>query len=376
MKSILGPALGLWMVWPGWGAAAANEAQALFHCLSVRLAPASLTQAGLTYTLAATSADDGTINDEISLSENPDWPYFYTTRLRLTDPTAAAPIAFEAYFDLPNPDLNRNGASDFLEVNLRVNRAVSLGEFIPEGAFDTAGTLDLTWDRAAGASTGTCRLRLVLADLGLDLTFQHLFEVFDYRGSVAYGGSGTNISGEASLVRLGAPGSLRGPFPLTRLDENELRYPATAWTNELGQPLRLYAWDELESPLLRGALGTNYYGTLGTADGRPSTPTTGEYQLWFISLFDPNDSNGNGIPDLSDSPPPPEPPRLGWRREADKLWLQVQAQEGRRLVLEQAQRLPATNWSALPPITLTNAVQDIALPPPEIPPAFWRARLE
>lgn len=352
----------------------AKDAQVIFQCYSIRLLPGTVKLLGQTHRLEATTAQDGTTNDEVGISDSDEFTYFYSTTLIYTDPTTFEQIPIGAYLDLPNPDLNRNGASDFLEVDVAVNNATSEGEVVLDDGVDFYyGTLNLKFNRAAGSATGTCDLRLRLPDFGLDLTFKHSFEIFDYRGTLSYHVQGTNVVAGVNLTRAGVAGSLQGPFLLTRVDQDELAYAATAWTNELNQAIQWYSSTDYEIPLYRGGLRTNYYTVLVTDDGMPGTDTTAEYMIWFITLFDANDSDHDGIADISDTPEPPKPPTLALRRDGQVLKLEITAELGLSVVVEQSPTLLPAAWSELQTITQTNATQEIEVPLPADRTAYWRA---
>ena len=363
--------------WLNAGLAVANEAQMIFHCSSVSLRPAQTAVLGQTYGLAVTTLTDGTINDEIGLSDNPDSSHFRATDLVYTDPTYAGALVIPCDLDIADPgDHSVNGVSDFFEVDHAVNAATSSGEFIlAQGTNTYPGTVDMVWDRLTGSTTGTCSLRMQIPALGVDLTFHHQFEFYEYAGTLSYQVVGTNILSTVALTRQGTSGSLSGPLKLHRLDANELSFDAAIWTKESGAHIHWLSSTAMNLDLFRGGMGTNYWGMLGTLYGMPETPRIGEYQVWEIYIFDANDSNHNGIADVSDVPAP-QPPSLAVRWAGKQLKLQIASEIGRRLVVEQATALPATNWTALPAITLTNAVQEIDLAAPAESPAFWRAWVE
>jgi hypothetical protein len=271
-------------------------------------------------------------------------------------------------------DSNRNGVWDFFEADLGLANARSDGEFVLADGFDTPGTVDLVWARPAGSTAGTCTLALRIPDYGVQLTFTHAFEILDYRGTLTYSVHGTDIPSSIALNRFGALGALQGPWPLTRIDQDELAFGAAGWTNELGDVLQVYGSEITEITLFRGARGTNYYTTLITDDGLPSTPAQGEYQIWTLNIFDGNDRDRDRVADLSDDPPPPSPPQLQLRRAGPTILGRIAGEVGQSVTLEQTPALPATAWTAVQTLTLTNLVQEVDLGPPSSPCLFWRAR--
>lgn len=361
--------------WLGLAVAAsawANDAQVVFHCQSVRLHPATTQHLGLTYGLEVTTLDGGAINDEIGVTDDETFPYWYGTTLVFSDPTWGEPMWIWCGLDVPDPpDGNWNGISDFFEVDRAVDGIESTGEFVVPDGYDTPGLLDLTWDRAAGSTTGTCRLVLEIPDYGIRLTFKHEFEVFDYRGTLTYTPGLTDIAGVIRLTRHGASGTLEGVLPLTRVDIYELTYEATGWTNELGDVLELYSSDELELSILRGGMRTNYFGVFATDDGLPSTPGFPEYEIWVFHVFDANDWDGDFVSDLTDDPPPP---RLAVRQAEGLVALEIGGAVGQSVTVESAVTLPAGGWVPVETLVLTNATQVLDVDLAGRPQTFWRAR--
>lgn len=353
----------------------ANDAQVIFNCASVRLHPATLKQLSLTYTLAATTAVDGTHNDEIGFSDNPDSTGIYATTFVLTDPTLGA-MDINGDLDIPDSDANLNGIADFFESDRAVVNAKSAGSLTLHHGMDAyPGTVDMTWNRSAGTASGTCTLRLLIPDFGVDLTFTPTFEIYDYRGTYRYHVQDTNVVGTLTLTRLGAGGSQAGALLLTRIDQDELQFPAFTQTNEVGQVIQFYSSEDMGISLLRGGLRTNYFTVLCTDDGWPATATSLEYEIWLIHVFDANDSDHDGIADLSGTPAPSKAPGLAIHLGDQTLTIEITADPGRRATLEQSPTIGLANWTTSTTFTMTNAIQAIEVPRAANP-MFWRARVE
>ena len=365
--SATGLALGIAAIAPH-----ANEAQVVLHCESVRLRPSAVDQAGIEWRLEASTLSDGTINDEIWVSD--EGPYMHGTVLFLTEGLSADPLRLECQIEVPDPgDSNLNGLSDFFEVALSVTDLASVGEFLfGDGAELYQGLVDMTWTRAAGETAGTCQLRLRILDYGVDLTFPHTFEISDYRGVYAYETDGVNVFGTVSLARQGAAGTLRGPLLFERLDYFELAFPAFALEDELERRISFFGSWVLDTSLLRGVLRDNYYTVLYTQDGWPATPNGPEYEVWNLHLFDPNDSDRDGIPDLSDDPPPP---RLSIGYSDKRLQIGIRALHGQQVTLEAASAVVPSSWTVVDTVVLAGATHTFEIETPSGP-RFWRARIE
>ena len=352
----------------------AADATAVLNCVSVRLHPASVKLLGVTYTLEATTLTDGSINDEIGISESGD--YLYGTYLLLTDSTTGMPLILSCGLEVPDPgDANRNGISDFFEVDRALAPIVSVGDCLLDDGMDVyPGTLSMTWSRSAGATIGTCKLRLRLPDFGIDFTFTHVFEIYSYVGTLSYSVQGKNVSGLLTLQRVGAAGTYLGAMGLVRVDSSELTYGEVGLTNEHGAVLQLYGSADTDITLLRGGTSTNYYTTLLADDGWPDTSAVPEYQIWTLDIFDPNDTDHDKIPDLSDEPSLPAP-RLAIRVENNAVVLELASQPGLKATIEQSPRTAPAAWEAFASFTVTNATQSITVPAP-LSPQFWRAKVE
>lgn len=357
----------------------ANEAQVVFYSLSVMLRPAQVKLLGQTYTLAATTLTDGTVNDEIGINEDMQSAHYRSTYLLFTDPVFPdEPIPIYCDLDVADPgDSNLNSVSDFFEVSEAVNAAKSEGELYFDDGMDVyEGTVAMTWNRAAGSATGTCALRFRMPDFGIDMTFNHVFELLEYRGTLTYQVDGTNVHSTVTLTRRGAEGSLTGPFELHRVNTTELSFDATAWAKETGTTIHWYSSTDIDYNIYRGGMRTNYFGVLATEDGMPETAATEEYMLFEINIFDANDNDGDRIADLSDEPAPPKPPTLGIRLDGNQLKLRITAEAGRRVFIDHASSLPFKDWATLPPVTLATSTQELELEWPAVSPTFWRARVE
>jgi hypothetical protein len=111
------------------------------------------------------------------------------------------------------------------------------------------------------------------------------------------------------------------------------------------------------------------------ADGDPTTPDP-DYQVWALSIDDPNDTNHNGIPDFSDDVGGGlvQQPRLTLSQTNAALLLSVSGNVGQTYQVQQVSSLTQTNWTLVQSLSLTNNPQSIALARPTNGPSFWRVR--
>ena len=260
----------------------------VMSCTSVRVPPASTRQSGQTYVLGFTTADDGTVNDELYESGG---NTTYASVALLQVPGFTDPFVLDFSVDLPNTgDADLNLLTDFFEVVRPVAAQVTSGELTLDDGMDvTRGQVTATWNRTAGSTKGAVQFRLLLSDFGLpSLTFNHQFEIFEYQGKLTYTVSGTNINAAVDLTRQGsAADKFTGPFFMTRRNTSELDRADNDWfgpANENYTVLSSTAIDGAELLLTRGATGTNYYGCFFFLDGIPSTSFPNEFDLWDVQI--------------------------------------------------------------------------------------------
>ncbi len=352
--------------------AATNTAQLSFHCQSVRLSPASVTQLGLTYSVAFTTVD-GEPNGELGIDEDPSAPTFLSTVLLLEHPVLQDTIFAKLFLDVPeigDADLNR--VSDFYQVDRPVNGARTLGGF--EDPFFGLVTVRATWTRAEGSTTGTCVMEME-GDI-IAATFEVSFEIFQYAGPVTYTPA-TNVVAQVNLQRQGAPGSLTGTWHLSPVRPGELTFPGEHWRDEAGNVLALIPANDIDAYLTH-VIRQFYNGLAGTYDGMPGTPATEEYIVWEFNLTDLNDGDGDLFPDLSDPPTDggvgSATPVLSVTVEEGFLRLRIAARAGQEVIIERKATLAEAEWSEVEVITLAAEVEVKALPLSGDDTDFYRVR--
>ena len=354
----------------------ANQAVAYLASTSLRVHPGQVIVSGKTNTLAFSSLDDGTVNDELAFSnsESDAASHAGTAYLTLAAGGGNA-LSFDLFLDVPGlGDVNFNGLTDYAEVGLGFTNETTSGvlSYVDASGFSIDGTLDAVWNRTAGQATGSVNIHVSLPSLNTDLTFVHEFEIFQYQGALSYTVQATSIPSTVSLLRLGLPPGLSnqitGPIVLIRSNELELGYTADVWHRESDGSLinlRLASSAFLGSAITRTGLPGSYEGLLPFLNGFPEIPSNGQgqYILWWLDLFDSNDANHNGIPDLNDPPfVPPITPQLSTRLANGQLELTIQASPGQSVVLLQSPGLSTPSWTTNQVVTLSRSTVVIGLP--------------
>ncbi len=267
-------------------------------------------------------------------------------------------------------DADENGWPDFFEVNQAVN-TTSTGIFDFAGL--SSGTVQAAWSRGAGSHTGTCTLDFRINAFQSLGVFTHTFEIIEYTGPLTYTPGKNEVTGHVLLQRTGMPeNTLGGPVVFVKRPlqpHNELLLQAGTWTNEYSQSLTYTASEFLRDPYAP----TNYYGYLDLTDGDLNTAEP-DYYDWILSIDDPTDTDGDGVPDFSDDPEPSvvRRPHLTLQRTPGELRLTLSGDVGRLYHLLESTDLAAGVWTTNRSLTLTNDLQTIALPLPTGGPRFWQ----
>lgn len=366
MKSLFG--LVLLLAWPSL-AFAQKSADVTLFCNSLRF-PSARTGDESLYLTTDTSLQE--ITNELSPVADTSLPDHGANFL--LDDVTFGNLPGVMYFNTPAlPDENKNGFDDFFEVGQAVPASSTEGFF--ESQVD-AGTVSASWRREAGSATGICKIRMVGDDFGELPEFTFSFELISYAGKLTYTTASDGITGSLVLTNAADPSkTLSGPIRLTRAAGvnrfDLLTLQEGTLTNQNKEVLR-YGQDTVERDT---KLKTNYYSFPSFQDGEPGTSTP-DYPSWTLSVDDPNDANGNGIPDLSDDPGGPDvaQPFLTLVRAAHQLLLTITSGGGRTYSLERTSTLGQTNWQTADSITVTNDPQTMVLSTPTNSPTFWRLR--
>lgn len=358
-----------------------NEATLTLTSLSMKVPPASVNLLGSVYSLSFTTADDDSINSELFAAEGTQTYQSYAT-LDYPGSEALGPLIGLISVDIPLAgDTNVNGITDFLEVDRAIARTTTSGTIeIDDGMDFSQGTVSAVWTRPAGQAAGTVELRVNLPDFGFqNLTFNHTFEIFQYRGPLSYTRSGSTVSATINLARQGAAGAFTGAFPLTRISNGELNRADVVWKGPGNLDFEVLGTDALEDvPLPVSYIAGPYYGGLVIfADGDPTTPFPDEYDFFDLLIEDRNDADADGLPDLSDDlATTPTRPTLAARVVSTGLQLDITGAPGNRLVVESSPILPATDWNTVTELTL-DATGKASVPAGDLtaPSRLFRTRI-
>ena len=369
----------------GWSAVAA-PASVIFHCLSVKIEPATLNALG-EHRLSFNYSNSATENGELGLVDEAESPgSLRGSGFILTAPGFGVPIEGNIYLDPPQTDANRNGVDDIFEVALALPVASTSGLLVFTTLDDEIvnGTIVAQWQRAAGSTRGAVQIAIVFP--GYNRTFQHPFEIYEYTGTMDYVRQGTNVAATVNLTRQGAAGTLAGPWNLQVYDADSLDQLGGAWV--AGRPTIKFdptITDEEGTAydFIRGGLSTNYFGIFVYGEGSPVDDIPLDYAYWFMTMFDPNDADGDRLPDLTDPDftgitPPAVRPEISINLEAGAPRLRLTGTPGANYVVEHLDALSSTSWIPVSTNQPTlGGVVDVPLSTKNSNGVrFWRARVQ
>jgi hypothetical protein len=369
MKRILFQGLGLAVLGIAAVAAqAATPAQMQLHCLSVKFHPASSSAAGLSYTLELTTDASGATGSNGELAPLPSGgASSHASFFRLSGDALIEPASGSFFLDVPKlSDANTNGVPDFFEVDLAVESAITAGTF--EGA-DQSGKITATWSRAAKSSEGVCQVTLD----AYKITFTNRFEIQEFAGTLAYRNTTgeTNVITAATLSRKAQTiTALSGTMVFAKQGGGRLSLLAGELRSPGAPTLAYHGIDDLERT------GARFNAAFVFKDGDPGTSVE-DYVSWVLKIVDPADSNGDGIPDLSDDGGRRLPPLLSLQPLGTNLLLSITGEIGKLHQVETIQALEQGNWILAATVTLSNEIQTVLLRAPtnRSRTAFWRVKV-
>lgn len=276
---------------------------------------------------------------------------------------------------MPFPtDANGNGFADFFEVSQSVS-GPGAGTCTFYG-YLSASVANVFWARDAGSSRGMMYYSLPDPLFpGGTIDFAQPFELIEYSGLLWYTPGSNTIHGTVQLTNATTLDTFSGPVHFIKSSTNRfnvLLLQPGAWTNGMMQEMAF-----LHDAFLRDPdWPTNYYNAswFEFKDGQPITAEP-DYRYWILSIDDTNDADGDLIPDFSDDPfvpPPPRQPALSLAFGTTNLLLTISGDPGPVHHLQQITSLTSTNWQTFLELVLTNDPQTISLPLPAESSVFWR----
>jgi len=194
----------------------------------------------------------------------------------------------EISLNLFSRDINNNGIDDVCEKSMSFNGPISGNWYSQEGA---SGGLSGSLTRNANSHHGTYNLTAHNTVLG-DASMSGNFYVGTLLGTFNYSQKEKNVSVNytSTFDSQYPPGTFESTYEI--LDQDRIRvdakntFPTTIFTRN----------------------GHTYTAVVVLTDGELDTSWP-DYQKWLLVIQDTNDSDGDGIPDLSD---PPQSKAMPW----------------------------------------------------------------
>ncbi len=289
-------------------------------------------------------------------------PASHGSYLILEDVSLATSV-MAAYLNVCSADGNGDGQNDFFDVNQGAS-CTATGAY-PDpwgGGYDQ---ITARWSRNPGSGQGTCDITLndpILGPLG---PFHHTFELTEYKGTLTYVPGSNTVSGTVMLSGVTTATQLAGgaEFMKSSTDRlNVLELQSGTWTRSDADPLSFDSANFTRDP----SHPDTYVGQMTGADGG--------FRVWTVVIHDPNDSDQNGVPDLSDDPVviAPRRPQLWLAADSGHLRLTISGEVGRTHLVQEAASPAGATWSTVQTLTLTADPQLISLPLPDSQTRFWR----
>ncbi len=200
---------------------------------------------------------------------------------------------------LPTADWDGNGLADVCQPNVGVNNAYSGSGYrdwsaiIAPYSFSVFGYLN----RNPNTQTGVYSMQV--SDSIGSVVYNGAWAVFYLAGTITYTRGLTNNASfdVTSYFPDSTPVRLTGTTPFLVLTTNQITIPQFLLS---GSDNKTYT---INAPATLRRSGNKYIGDFSFLDGRGATSWP-DYTSWLMEVWDTNDFNGNGIPDLSDSGAP------------------------------------------------------------------------
>jgi hypothetical protein len=327
---------------------AANTAPAKMHCLSVKIDPAATKVFGNTYRLSITTADSNEPpNGELAVSDS---DYDHQGFFAYEDPTLFETFFFPFGLNVPAfIDQNANGLHDFYEVETSI-QSVTQGEFLIDPDSGETSRFRATWVRGAGSPDGTVKIELT--DLGQ--TFNHLFHILQYDGTLTYTTENKTIDGQFAFALNGHPEqTLNGAAKITIQTNDKLILPDGAFTTQNSVALHFTTTDALQRDGL-------IYDTVVVFDDWDPDTSVADYQGWYLQIISP-DANNNQIADLVEGQAQPDQPSLSARRTQTGFEVTITGTPGATYEVQITNTVTG-GWTADRNVTMTGASETIVLP--------------
>ena len=193
----------------------------------------------------------------------------------------------------PTTDSDGNGLPDVAQKNKAVNAAIS-GSGRMDWAYNgSSGPFTISGNLTRSANSQMGNYVMTVANSLGSITYRGTWGLQYVSGTMTYQREPNLLT--LNLVSLGFDGSSNAVSGATSFivnNPNQVSLPQVSLTNSEGEVISIY-------PAVLNRSGNKYIGELQLVDGNPGS-SWADYTGWVMEITDANDSNNNGVPDLSD----------------------------------------------------------------------------
>jgi len=283
------------------------------YCHSLRFLVGTASSAGFNFEMLFTSYDGSassllfdTDASGYAVFSNEVSPSFFEPGVYRTDYALYVNSKYNAAgtisVTLPTVDADQNGIADFLQKNKSGNGSASgkltrqLPSLLPE--IVTSGQML----RSAGSIRGTYAVTGRDPQVG-DITYQGNLYLLNLLGKLKYNRTNSTAIVEADLEsERGLFYTITSSLQYSVTDVNTISFAASKFTS----PNQL---DVFTKPFVLKRTGNRYLGRVDFQDGNRVTSWP-DYTAWQFEIIDTNDSDSDGVPDLSDPLVVQSPPMI------------------------------------------------------------------
>lgn len=285
-----------------WVAAQTRTAEALVHGRSVRLLPSNAVRVpgigdvvtyfttfnGTTGSPLVDSARGGVVSGELR-------PRVATSGLFEGGYAQSTPLVVVDYgsyvVNVPSSDSDANGIPDLFQYDRAGNfQASGSGVSVSSGL---TFSISLQFVRPTGTTEGSYTAT-TQNSAGERNTVSGRYSLLTFAGSISYSRGSTNTMNVSltGLFSTAGGATLTGSTTFTSSNVDQLSYAAFTAQGSDGSSYQVQA-----GTLTR--FGSTYRGTMSLADGLPQTYWA-DYTQFVLEIRDLNDTDNNGVPDLTD----------------------------------------------------------------------------
>ncbi len=199
----------------------------------------------------------------------------------------------EISLNLGSDDVNGNGIDDVCEKSMPFNKNIT-GNWYSQN--NTGGLISGSLSKAANSAIGTYSLTAHNTYYAGDMSMSGNYTVGELSGTLDYSKTSNSITVAYTSTLMQSEETYEATYDI--IDEDNIRINAVE-----SFPATIFSRD-----------GNTYTALVELSDGDLDTSWP-DYQKWLVIIQDTNDTDGDGVPDLSDlSLPvdPPEPKFMPW----------------------------------------------------------------